>query len=65
MMDFSSEQNPGKESDTACREVCISPAEAERIAERVRYLFRLAGDSPPARELEKQLLAYRLGMKSE
>lgn len=42
----------------------LSPdQQAERrrqVLERVRYLFRASGDSPVARELERQITAYRL-----
>ena len=39
--------------------------EAERIAERVRFIFRQAGDNLPARELEQRLMVYRLRRISE
>lgn len=64
-MDLSSDQNPANESVTPHGDTCLSPTEAERIAARVRFLFRLTGDNRPARELEKQLMAYRLGTKSK
>lgn len=38
--------------------------ESERIVARVSHLFRYVGDNTPARSLEQQLIAYRLGVKS-
>lgn len=32
----------------------------ELAAERIRFLFRLAGNNAPAVELEQQIMAYRL-----
>ena len=49
---------------TALDASLASERAAERAAERVRYLFRQVGNNAPARALEQQLIAYRLGMKS-
>ena len=32
----------------------------EQIAERLRFIFRQAGNNPPAVELEQQIMTYRL-----
>lgn len=39
-------------------------AESARIVARVNHLFRYVGDNTPARSLEQQLIAYRLGVRS-
>ena len=64
-MNTSTEPEAGQESGTNRSDTAISRAEAERIAERVRFLFRQTDDSPPSRELEKFLMAYRLGVDPE
>jgi len=35
-------------------------ASREQIAERLQFLFRQAGNNPPAIELEQQIMTYRL-----
>jgi|GEM_PF-6263345 len=35
-------------------------ASREQIAERLHFLFRQAGNNPPAIELEQQITTYRL-----
>ena len=64
-MNISSRPEAGQESDTNRSDDTVSRAEAERIAERVRFLFRRAGDSQPTRALEKFVMAYRLGADPE
>jgi len=60
-MNTSSEPETGRESDANRGDAAVSRAEAERTAGRVRFIFRRAGDNLPTRELEKFLMAYRLG----
>lgn len=59
----SPEVNPA--SKDVQKELCAHGTEAEQIAERVRYIFRRAGDNLPARELEQRLMVYRLRKVSE
>lgn len=35
-------------------------ASREQVAERLQFLFRQAGNNPPAIELEQQIMTYRL-----
>lgn len=35
----------------------------EQLIERINYLFRLAGNNPPAVELRQQIMTYRLTEK--
>lgn len=39
-------------------------AESARIVARANHLFRYVGDNTPARLLEQQLIAYRLGVRA-
>lgn len=39
---------------------CDAEAMRQKISERVRFLFRKAGDNRPARELEQLILIYRM-----
>jgi hypothetical protein len=64
-MDTTNEADAKQQLDNARTDVCISAGEAELITERLHYIFRLAGDNQPAKELKKLLIDYRLGMKSE
>jgi hypothetical protein len=37
----------------------------EQITERLHFLFRQAGNNPPAIELEQQIMTYRLTEKPQ
>lgn len=40
-------------------------ASREQIVERLHFLFRQAGNNPPAIELEQQIMTYRLTEKPQ
>lgn len=40
-------------------------ASREQLAERLHFLFRQAGNNPPAIELEQQITTYRLTEKTQ
>jgi hypothetical protein len=61
--------NADSEPDGRCGAEAPQPGgeptaeESARIVARVSHLFRHVGDNTPARSLEQQLIAYRLGVK--
>lgn len=48
--------SPGDETESAARR--------QRLANRIEYLFRAAGDNIAMRELQSQITSYRLGRPS-
>jgi hypothetical protein len=63
-MNADSEADVRPESDDPRPGGGPTAAESGRIVARVSHLFRYVGDNTPARSLEQQLIAYRLGVKS-
>jgi len=54
------ESKAADELDTSLEAAGDAEALRQKISERVRFLFRKAGENRPARELEQMILMYRL-----
>lgn len=55
------DESKAADEQDACLEAALdAEAVRQKISERVRFLFRKAGDNRAARELEQMILLYRM-----